>query len=73
MKKAFKVIGKLVIWVLVIFAWFIYAYSTLDRSSGAPLPSGYSFIVLPILITVLLRKKYLTKSYQDLIYYQKSL
>lgn len=55
MKKTIRIIGKVIIWLLFLFIWFIYAYSTLDRSSGEPMPGGYSFVVLPILLALLMR------------------
>lgn len=56
MKKIVLVFWKIITWFLTLFIWLVYAYSTLDRSSGEPLPSGYSFIVLPILFALLMRK-----------------
>jgi len=56
MKKTIKIIGKVITWLLFLFIWLVYAYSTLDRSSGEPMPGGYSLVVLPILLAVLMRK-----------------
>ena len=56
MKKILTIFGRLITWILFIFIWLVYAYSTLDRSSGQPLPGGYSFVVLPVLVTLLMRR-----------------
>lgn len=61
MKKALKIFGKVIIWLLFLFIWFVYAYSTLDRSSGEPMPGGYSLVVLPILLAILMRKRVFNK------------
>ncbi len=56
MKNIIAIVWKIITWFLTLFIWFVYAYLTLDRSSGEPLPSGYSFIVLPVLLALLMRK-----------------
>ncbi len=61
MKKFLKIGWQIIKWFLFLFIWLIYAYSTLDRSTGEPLPSGYSFIVLPILISILVKKQVFNK------------
>jgi hypothetical protein len=56
MKFILKIIWQIIKLILFLFIWFVYAYLTLDRSSGEPMPGGYSFIVLPFLMSILLKK-----------------
>ncbi|HSV94415.1 MAG TPA: hypothetical protein VLH94_00355 [Spirochaetia bacterium] len=68
MKTGLKVIKTIILWASSLFLWFLYTYYTLDRSEatiayiGNPIPSGFSFIVLPIVIAILLRKQVFTNN-----------
>jgi len=70
-KTLFKIFKNIVIWLGSLFIWFLYAYYTLDRSEagiefglGNPIPGGYSFIILPLLIAFLLRKSVFNHSWK---------
>lgn len=57
------------IWVITLYAWFIYAFKTLDRSQAAyeytlnsgPMLSGYSLPLLAVILAVLMRKQVLSR------------
>ena len=58
------------IWSVVLFAWFIYAYNTLDRSEAAyqhtlntgPVLSGYSLPLLAAVLALLMRKQVFSRT-----------
>jgi len=69
-KKIFTLIKRAILWSGIFFFWLIYAISTLDKSEEAykhtlesgPVPSGYSILILGLILSLLLRKQVFNKS-----------
>jgi len=65
MNKFLKLIKSILLWGGLLYWWFLYSYRNLDKSEAAyqytynsgPVPSGYSFFILGIILAFLLRKK----------------
>jgi hypothetical protein len=69
MKTVIKVIKTIILWASSLFLWFLYTYYTLDRSDAAvayglgnPIPGGFSFIVLSMVIAILLHRQVFSKN-----------
>jgi len=69
MKSFLKVTKGIFTWLGFLFLWFIYAFATLDRSEkaiehgfGNPIPGGFSFIVLAVVVAFLLRRAIFNKN-----------